>query len=115
MLQAVRAITTRRCRRWCSSGPGRPAPKQNRDENPPGVPEPYTVPEGYVPPTLSELFKYDTAVCTVVTNSHTLVVDRYASQQHPYSRYGYSAAILVGLAGWWYASTTTNKPAQPQH
>lgn len=45
--------------------------------------KPFTVPPGYVPPTLKEQWLY-------------------ANRTHPYSRYGYSLALLTGLiaAGW---------------
>ncbi|KAK9806787.1 hypothetical protein WJX72_002821 [[Myrmecia] bisecta] len=50
--------------------------------------KPFTVPEGYVPPTIKEQFQY-------------------AYRRHPYYRYGYALVGVVGLAA--YAVATVNK------
>ncbi|CAL8465946.1 g5482 [Coccomyxa elongata] len=52
------------------------------------IPDPYTVPEGYVPPTMKELWQY-------------------AQRRHPYSRYGYALVFVVGLGA--YAAIAVNK------
>lgn len=57
------------------------------------VHKPYTVPVGYVPPTLGEQF-------------------RFAARRHPYYRYGTAGALLFGLLGW--ALGTESKGHQPQ-
>lgn len=43
--------------------------------------KPFTTPPGYTPPTLAECWKY-------------------FYKQHPYYRYGYSAVIVLGIAGY---------------
>ncbi|KAI3430753.1 hypothetical protein D9Q98_009165 [Chlorella vulgaris] len=62
-------------------------PKPSTSGSAPGgaAHKPYTVPPGYKAPTLGEQF-------------------RYAALRHPYSRYGYVAAVAMGLLGWAVAS-----------
>jgi len=45
------------------------------------VPKPYTVPEGYVPPSLAEQWSY-------------------AMRKHPYARNAGGGALLLGLIAW---------------
>ncbi|CAL5223959.1 g6565 [Coccomyxa viridis] len=52
------------------------------------VPKPYSVPEGYVPPTMREQW-------------------RYAQRRHPYQKYGYGLVFIVGLGT--YAAYTISK------
>jgi hypothetical protein len=62
---------------------------------PPGeVPKPYTVPPGYKAPTMGEQF-------------------RYAAMKHPYARFGYAGALLLGLLGWAVATEEKKHPHQP--
>ncbi|KAI7845348.1 hypothetical protein COHA_001055 [Chlorella ohadii] len=62
---------------------------------PPGeVPKPYTVPPGYKAPTLGEQF-------------------RYAATKHPYARFGYAGAVLLGLLGWAIATEEKKHPHEP--
>lgn len=72
-----------------SEGPSAPkAPSTPKD-----VPKPYTTPDGYKAPAMSELWLY-------------------ANKAHPYYRYGYSLALGVGLAAAAYAML--RDPVKPQ-
>eukprot|EP00884_Botryococcus_braunii_P001359 jgi/Botrbrau1/11223/Bobra.0075s0019.1 len=51
------------------------------EQFPKEVPKPFTVPEGWKPPTMGEQWAY---------------AARYLSR-HPYANYGYAAVIAVGL------------------
>jgi hypothetical protein len=76
--------------------------------------KPYTVPPGYKAPTLGEQFRYVRSVINrkhvsqkfppTVSRSHSLpslsLFLIQAFLKHPYYRYGYTAALLVGLIGW---------------
>lgn len=66
-----------------AEGPSEPKPSAGRGI-PTEVPKPYTIPEGYVAPKMSELWLY-------------------ANKTHPYYRYGYSLALGVGLVAGAYA------------
>lgn len=52
------------------------------------VPKPYSVPEGYIPPSMMEQW-------------------RYAQRRHPYQKYGYGLVFVVGLGV--YAAFTISK------
>jgi len=64
------------------------------DQIPKEVPKPFTVPPGYVPPTLGEQWLF-------------------AVRQHPYYRYGYAAALVVGIVG--YALAREQKIRDHRH
>jgi len=49
------------------------------------VPKPFTVPPGWVPPTMGEQWLY-------------------AMRRHPYSQYGAAAAFMLGLVGYGLAT-----------
>lgn len=57
------------------------------------MPKPYTTPEGYKAPAMTELWLY-------------------ANKAHPYYRYGYSLALGVGIVAAAYAML--RDPAKPQ-
>lgn len=62
---------------------------------PKDVPKPYTVPEGYKAPSMSELWLY-------------------ANKTHPYYRYGYSLVLGVGLVAGAYALLSKGDEPQQQ-
>ena len=81
----------------------------------PATPEthkPYTTPEGYKAPAMSELWTYVRRCCTRALvlmswlrhqSTGRKAVCMQANKAHPYYRYGYSLALGVGLAAAAYA------------
>lgn len=99
-----------------SEGPSAPkAPSTPKD-----VPKPYTTPDGYKAPAMSELWLYVgfhllqycflliVALCCAYEPNTKL----QANKAHPYYRYGYSLALGVGLAAAAYAML--RDPVKPQ-
>lgn len=71
---------------------------EDLDAVPPGAQgpshKPYSVPPGWKAPTLGEQF-------------------RYAALRHPYYRYGYAAAVVMGLLGWAIATEEKGRRGTP--
>jgi hypothetical protein len=93
------------------------------------MPRPYSVPPGYVPPTLGEQFRYvsegssqgPTPTSIVTSPESHLKITRslspsgaQAALRHPYYKYGYAVAILLGVLGYAAATTTTKHQGQQQ-
>lgn len=95
------------------------------------VPRPYSVPPGYVPPTLGEQFRYvserssqgatSTSIVTSPESHLKITITRslslcgaQAALRHPYYKYGYAGAILLGVLGYAAATTMTKHQGQQQ-
>ena len=95
-----------------AEGPSEPKPSAGRGI-PTEVPKPYTIPEGYVAPKMSELWLYVRLSLLVPVAlparlkqpmaSNATHVCVQANKTHPYYRYGYSLALGVGLVAGAYA------------
>ena len=93
------------------------------------VPKPFTVPPGYVAPSIGEQFRYVRVryIPRHILNSVLTPVSIHccrlpaclpwpqAALKHPYSRYGYVAAVLVGALGWALASRQQQQEQRHVH
>ena len=98
-----------------SEGPSAPKPSSTFKD----VPKPYTTPDGYKAPAMTELWRYvglplATLLLSTLTAhcAYKLTPVMQANEAHPYYRYGYSLALGVGIVAAAYAML--RDPAKPQ-